>query len=493
VAETHISTLFFVGDRVYKLKKPVTTGFLDWSSKAARRSACFQEVALNRRIAPDVYLGVLDIVDEHQVRQDSVVAMRRLPQECTLANLAKAGVPLDDTLRALARQLTDFHEHCRHDDEVDAAATPQAVLRLWTDNLAEMDGFGASGVVEAGVLDWVRAASTAYVRGRSALFQRRIGEGRIRDGHGDLLADDIFVLDDGLRVLDCLEFDARLRFGDVLADVAFLAMDLERLGAGPAGWAFLRWYQDFSGDTWPASLAHHWVAYRALVRSKVACLRAAQGDVQAPEQARFLARCCQRHLRHATVRLVLVGGLPGTGKTVLAANLAGRLGWASVSSDEIRRGLLDSATTPDTAKPPTSRRTYGEGRYRPEMTAATYQTLLDHAARCLQMGESVILDASWTDRHWREQAADLAARCSAQLVELACEVTPEVAAARIERRLAKGTGASEATPAVAAQMAQQADPWPQARRIDTTATKDQVLVTALGFVAPEVLAEPPTR
>jgi hypothetical protein len=206
------------------------------------------------------------------------------------------------------------------------------------------------------------------------LFERHVDGSRVRDGHGDLLAEDIFVLDDGARILDCLEFDLRLRHGDVLADVAFLAMDLERLGATRQVASFLSWYAEFAGDTWPASLAHHWIAYRALVRAKVACLAHDQGDLDAGERAATLLRLCHRHLRLATVRMVLVGGLPGTGKTTTATALADRLGWALLSSDELRHQIGSPQPGPSG---------YIQGLYRPEVTSAVYRCLLDQANRCL--------------------------------------------------------------------------------------------------------------
>lgn len=150
------------------------------------------------------------------------------------------------------------------------------------------------------------------------MFAERIRAGRVVDGHGDLLADDIFCLDDGVRILDCLEFDDRLRWLDGLDDACFLAMDLERLGLPDLARRFTSWYAEYSGDPAPESLRHHYVAYRAFVRAKVACLRARAGDGQAAAEAWQLAGMTLGHLRAGAVSLVLVGGLPGTGKTTLA-------------------------------------------------------------------------------------------------------------------------------------------------------------------------------
>jgi aminoglycoside phosphotransferase family enzyme/predicted kinase len=476
IVETHISTLFFVGDRVYKLKKPVQMAFLDWSTPERRHEACLLEVALNSRVAPDVYLGVADIIDAEGQRCDSLVVMRRLPSSRSLSRLVVDGVDVTESLGSLARQLAAFHAGCRHGPEVAETGRPNAVLANWRDNCAQMATHATRGLVDPDVVEAVARLSESYVRGRGQLFEHRVEAGRVRDGHGDLLAEDIFVLDDGIRVLDCLEFDPRLRYGDVLADVAFLAMDLERLGAGVPAASFLSWYREFSGDNWPATLAHHWIAYRALVRAKVACLRHDQGDPTAAAQAATLLGLCHRHLRHAAVRLVLVGGLPGTGKTTTASGLAERLGWALFSSDELRHQMSGLPAGPQG---------YRKGLYRPEMTRAVYRGLLDRASRCLAFGESVILDASWTDSRWRLQAAVAAARHEATLVEIVCVAPPEVAERRIQNRSHDREGMSDATPAVARQMATDADTWPTAHQLDCTVGLQGALCSALTFASPD--------
>ena len=219
--------------------------------------------------------------------------------------------------------------------------------------------------------------------------------GRIVDGHGDLLADDIFCLDDGPRILDCLEFDDRLRWLDGLDDAAFLAMDLERLGQPGLADQFTRWYLEFSGDPAPTALRHHYVAYRAFVRAKVACLQAGQGEPHAAGQARQLTAMTLRHLRAGAVTLVLIGGLPATGKSVIAGALADRLGFTVLGSDRVRKELAGVDPGAQSAAG------YGGGIYAPPWTERTYRELISRAARLLAMGESVILDASWLSARQR--------------------------------------------------------------------------------------------
>jgi hypothetical protein len=314
VRETHSAVVLLVGDRAYKLKKPVDLGFLDFGTRAKREAACRDEVALNRRLSPDVYLGVADIRGPDGAPCDHLVVMRRMPSERRLTTLVRAGAPVHDQVRAVARLVAAFHATARRGPEIAAEGGRDAILGRWTESFHQVRPF-RGGAIEADLLDEIERRTVDFLAGREPLFADRIADGRVVDGHGDLLADDIFCLDDGPRVLDCIEFAERLRWLDGLDDAAFLAMDLERLGAPELAGRFLDWYAEFSADPAPPSLRHHYVAYRAFVRAKVACLRSAQGDEEAAADAAAHAALTVEHLRAGAVRLILVGGLPGTGKS----------------------------------------------------------------------------------------------------------------------------------------------------------------------------------
>jgi uncharacterized protein len=453
VVETHISVVVLIGDRVYKLKKPVSLGFLDFSSRELREQACRREVELNRRLAPDVYLGVADVIGEDGRVCDHLVVMRRMPPGRRLATLVREGDPLDGPLSDIARRLTVFHAKAATADTIAAAGRSDAVQAIWEASFAELAPFAGS-VLDLERCNRVEYLVRRYLAGRSALFDRRIRIGAVRDGHGDLQAEDIFCLDDGPRILDCIEFDDRLRHGDVAADVAFLAMDLERLGAPEAATYFLACYREFAGETYPDSLIHHYIASRAHVRCKVACLRHSQGDTESAAAARTLLDLGLRHLEAARVRLVLVGGLPGTGKSTVAAGLADATGWSVLRSDEIRKDIAGIGHTTAAVAAP------GEGLYRPELSEATYENMLERARTALELGETVVLDASWSAERHRERARQLADATDSDLVELRCVAPPATAEQRIRDRLAAGHGPSDATPAVLAAMTAAFDSWP---------------------------------
>jgi aminoglycoside phosphotransferase family enzyme/predicted kinase len=475
VVETHTAVVVFVGGRAYKLKKPVDLGFVDFSTVAARAAACRREVELNRRLAPDVYLGVADVVGPDGAVCDHLVVMRRMPADRRLSTCIERGEDVVPALRTVARDIAALHESSEPDAAWSFVASVERVRANWDDNFAAMRPF-AGRVFDHETLTRVELLVHRYLDGRRPLFEQRIADGRVRDGHGDLQADDIFVLDDGPRVLDCLEFSDELRHGDVVNDVAFLAMDLERLGRADLAARFLDWHREFTADTWPASLADHYIAYRADVRAKVTAIRVEQGDEHAKAWAARFLDLAVTHLEQARVRLILVGGLPGTGKSALSDALAARLAVTTLRTDELRAGERAARSAP-----------YGEGRYTEAAVRETYEQLLDRARTLLELGESVVLDASWSSAALRERARQLASTTASDVVELRCEAPAAVAAERIAARNERGTDASEATPEIAEEMAHRFDAWPGATTIDTTVPLDDSTDRASALVRDALL------
>ena len=457
-AETHLSWLVMVGDRVFKAKKPVRTEFIDLTTRQARQDVAEAEVRLNRRLAPDVYLGVATLAGVDGL-DEPVVVMRRMPDDRRLALMAARGDDLGVEVRQMAHLLAAFH---RRVEPVTGAGAPDEVLALWRANTAELHAHGA-GHVSAAQVDDLQALAERYVAGRRNLLSAREVAGRCRDGHGDLLADDIFLLDDGPRVLDCLEFDAGLRAGDVLADMAFLAMDLERLGRADLAALLLSEHRRLLDDDWPQSLADHWIAYRAQVRAKVACLRAAQGDPDAPAQARALLALATRHMSAAQVALVVVGGTPGTGKSWLADAVRERTGWTVLRSDVVRRDVHKShGLAPDQQAG-----RLDEGAYAAEVSERVLASLLAAAEVELAAGRSVVLDATFSAASWRTAADGLARRTRTDLTTVRAVVPDAVADERMRARTAAGTDASQATVELAPALRACFAAWPDAVELDT--------------------------
>ncbi|WP_431921012.1 AAA family ATPase [Nonomuraea jabiensis] len=471
IKETHSAVVIFLGDRVVKLRKPVRLGSLDFTSREARRAICHEEVKLNRRLAPDVYEGVADVIGPDGQLCDHLVVMRRMAEERRLATMIRSGEPVEAHLRQIARMVASLHGRARRGPQIDRQGEAQALRDRWTANIDQVRAL-PDPVLDAEMIQEIERLVLRFLDGRERLSAARLSQGRIVDGHGDLLAEDIFCLDDGPRILDCLEFDERLRFLDGLDDAAFLAMDLERLGAPRLAELFLHWYTEFSGDHAPPALWHHFVAYRALVRAKVAGVRHQQGDSGAPREARELAELALRHLRAGAVTLVLVGGAPATGKTTIATAIADRLGFTMLDSNHIRRELAGITSEPGAPA------AFGRDLCGQEWTERTYHELLFRTETLLCHGESVILDASWSDAEQRKAAKRLAQRTSSDLVILHCTALPQLIAERLAHR--EG-GMADADQAIAATTAQAA-PWPDAIEIDTSAPLGQALERALAAI-----------
>ena len=458
VRETHTGMVVLVGDRAYKCKKPIVTDFLDFSTAQRREEACQREVRLNSRMASDSYLGVAHLTDPRGGDPEPVIVMRRYSDSYRLASMVRRGAPVEGHLSAIAERLARFHAEAGRSRTIDDCARVPAIIARWQENLTELRRHVGTAL-DVDVLDEVARLATNFIDGRAAMFAARVVEQRIVDGHGDLIADDVFCLPDGPVLLDCLEFDDQLRYVDGLDDAAFLAMDLEFLGRRDLGAFFLEEYRRRAQDGAPASLEHFYIAYRAVVRAKVDCIRASQGVWGAVADARWHLDLAAQHLRAGTVRLILVGGGPGTGKTTLARALGERLAAPVISSDDVRREMQAEGDIDGEAG------ALDAGLYSPDKVDAVYTTMLRHARLALVGGRSVILDGTWRDPQHRARAREVARQERCPTVELACSLPLDEAVTRIANR-PKTT--SDATPQIASAMTLNECDWHEARHIDTS-------------------------
>ena len=458
IRETHTGLVALVGDKAYKAKKPVLNDFLDFSTTGHRERACAREVLLNSRLAPDAYLGIAHFNTPPDNASEPVIVMRRYPDSHRLATLLKTGRKAHGELTKIADMLAGFHYRAHRSQAVDAQSTPEAISARWFENLTELPRSGGT-LAEPDILESIGMAATRYIAGRSALFAERIRNRRIVDGHGDLLADDIFCMDSGPVLLDCLEFDDRLRYVDGIDDAAFLAMDVEFLGRRDLADYFLDAYSYSADDHAPMSLRDFYIAYRAVVRAKVDCMRFAQGNADAMTDAHRHLSLALEHLRSGAVRLTLVGGGPGTGKTTIAHALADRVDAEVISTDDVRRdlqqrGLIDG--TPGVLD---------TGLYEPAKVDAVYRETISRAKTLLVHGQSVILDATWRDERHRNLAQQLARETTSAFLEIACWTSVDVAVERVRNRAY--AGASQATPLIARELTLRGGAWDTAHLIDT--------------------------
>ena len=464
VHETHTGVVVLAGDRAFKAKKPLLTDFLDFRTPEQRERACRREVELNSRLSPDSYLGVAHFTDPTGGPAEPIVVMRRYRDDDRLASLVTrdrdgSGESVRGVLDTIAAVLARFHRRAERSPMINAQGTAGAIDRRWRDNLSELNHYADTMDVSAETVSRIQRLAAEFISGREPLFAHRIEEGLIVDGHGDLLADDIFCVQGEPALLDCLEFDDELRYVDCVDDAAFLAMDLEFLGRKDLGDHFLKRYAVHAADSAPPPLQHFYIAYRAVVRAKVDCLRASQGKSQATEDAARHLAIAVDHLEDGRVRLALVGGNPGTGKSTLARALAENTGAQVISTDDVRRELRDVGVITGGAG------VLDQGLYSPDNVAMVYEVALRQASQLLSNGRSMILDGTWRDPRMRAHAHRLASETHSAVVELMCSATVDTAAGRIATRR---PGNSEVTPEIAAAMAARDAGWYTAHQIDTS-------------------------
>jgi uncharacterized protein len=450
IHQTHISVVFVTDRFAYKIKKPVALEFLDYSTLEKRRHWCAEEVRLNHRLAAQIYLGVVPIAgDGSGIRvEDSgpvvewAVKMHKLSEEASLPHAIECGQLSPNAIETLARRIVDFHRHAERGPSIARFGRFDVVARNARDNF-EHSTSQAGTIVSETVFDRLRTLTEEALAGHRALIEDRADRGIPCDGHGDIRMDHVYLFRDSrppddLAIVDCIEFNLRFRAADPVADMAFLVMDLIRHGHCELADMFRDAYLAAAGDEQGARLVPFYVAYRAAVRAKVNGIKVGSNELsasaraQAWRDARAQWMLALSSLEEPGRRpcLVLVGGLPGTGKSTLARELAADAGFVVIRSDEIRKKLALESGTHDNE----SQGTYASGIYTSEWTERTYKECLSRADAALFEGKRVIVDASFRAETQRQRFLDLAAECCVPGILFVCHAGAAVVKTRLEKR-----------------------------------------------------------
>lgn len=484
VVQTHISWVYLAGERVIKIRKAVRLGFVDFGTRVRRNADCLREVRLNRRLAPDVYLGVAplrrgpsgwrlgpvaeELAEDEGEPLEHAVVMRRLPAGRDALSLLERGELTPRHLDAVAGVLAAFHA------EAGLGAPAPFTAEAWRDLLASPMAANLASLREslgAGeALARLERRFSARLEACAGALEERRRAGRAVDGHGDVHLQHVWFEagpEDPILV-DCIEFSDSLRRIDTAAEVAFLAMDLRYRGRRDLAERFLRRYAERSDDFGLYAVVDLYACYRAAVRAKVAALAARDPAVGAEQRAaaegsaaRHLALAEELLAEPGTGPLVLLCGSVGSGKSTAAQQLADRLGGAVIASDRVRKRLAGLAAEARASAPP------GQGIYTREWNERTYAGLLERAVPVLRSGRAALLDASFAAAADRRRAREAAGALGAEawLVEVRC--SEAVARERLARRAREGRDPSDAGPELLATSLARFEPpheWPAARR-----------------------------
>lgn len=505
LVETHISHVLLRGSDVYKVKRPVALGFLDFSTLALREAACLAEVELNCRLSADVYLGVVAVVrgpagelvfvERDALREGSTgqvlewaVHMRRLDDRRRADSLLTAGVLGVRDVEAIASTIAAFHRVAETSSTIAQFGSPEAIAHNVRENFAQIDEHVAD-YLTADEQVQLSAYQTAYLRDEGELLRERARGGFVRDGHGDLRLEHCYLRDDGAySIIDCIEFNERFRYGDVCADLAFLAMDLRFHGRPELADSFVAAYARASSDYGVYAVLDFYQSYRATVRAKVSTFLANDEDVseatrtRAQHEARryFLLAIAGGRGPVRPPQLIVVFGLIASGKSTLAAALAERLGAAQLSADHTRKELL--GVPPEQPQRDAAFR----GGYASAVTDAVYATLFSRAAQVLRAGRSVVLDATFRSRQHREQARELACSWTADLLFVECHCDRAMAMERLRAR-ARGASVSDGREEIydgfAASFDATSELSPAPLRLDTTQPLEASLAHVCGVLS----------
>ena len=471
LVQTHISWVLLAGDFAYKIKKPVQLPFLDFSTLAQRQRYCADELRLNRRFAPDLYLDVVGIFNTLEEPQwagtgepiEYAVRMRRFDEAGRLDRVCARGELRPEHLSDLAETLDRFHDKADMAPEVSRFGSANSILQPTRDNFADLLRLLPGSDLQTRFHS-LRVWTEAQFVGLAPVMATRKENGRVRECHGDLHLGNLALIRQRVQMFDCLEFNEDLRWIDVASEIAFTYVDLlAHQQVGLANW-FVNEVLSRSGDYEAAQVLRFYAVYRALVRAKVAALRAGQTGADTQEALDYIV-LAERLLKVQPLHLVITHGLSGCGKTVASNALLqsdANPATLRLRSDVERKRLFGLTSTDRSGS------TLDAGIYTPDAHARTYTHLHELAAGLLRAGWSVIVDAAFLGRAERARFRALAHDTGAAFSILAPLATPDQLRERIMARNALGCDASEANLDVLAKQMKTLEPlaagdpvWPQ--------------------------------
>ncbi|MBI9091772.1 MAG: AAA family ATPase [Desulfobacterium sp.] len=442
IRDTHISKVFLTGEYVYKVKKPLDLGFLDFSTLEKRRFYCDREISLNRRLTHDIYLDVVAITlnnDKYGLgkggrTEEYAVRMRQLPHARSLQQMIKARKITQADMADLGRQLAQFYMETPESKDLGVEAPWQNVFDACNENFRQTKHF-CNTLLDRETWETIQGATISFLKGHRTHFIHRFNAGKFRDCHGDLRTGHVYFTDKGIQIIDCIEFNDRLRHIDVINDLAFLLMDLDFHGEQGLGDCLLNAFLRQTDDTKAFLMMALYKCYRAFVRCKVNCILLSSNELQAKETAtaknhalKYLDLSYQYALQFSRPRIWVVCGMPATGKSTIAKALAQILEIEPIRSDRVRKKIFG-------LKPHESGgEVFEEKIYSASAGSLTYGKLLCLAQQEIANGHSVILDATFSRAKHREHLISLAKGKGIKPIFLECTAPEETIKERLMGR-----------------------------------------------------------
>ena len=450
--QTHISYLFFTPKYVYKVKKPVDFGFLDFTTLDKRLFFCNEEVRLNRRLAPDTYIGVVPIIRTKQGLKmegkgkpiEYAVKMKRLDPKKMLDARVKNNTATPALIRRVARKIAAFHKKAKTGPDIEKYGSIETVAGNMCENFSQTRPF-IGKTISRNRFNHIKTYANDFLSSHEKLFRRRVRRGFIKACHGDIHSEHVSVTR-AVSIIDCIEFTPRFRCSDTASDAAFLSMDLEFRGRGDLAREFDKAYFERSHDREGGKLLNFYKCYRAFVRGKVESFKLTEAEESGQEKQEALINAI-RYFRLAHLyatsgfkpAMVIVCGLSGTGKSEVARALSRKTGFIHLASDVVRKELANIPATKHRYE------RFGSGMYSKQATNRTYSALIKQGGEYLKQGRDVILDATFSTRKHIKAACREASNKKALLYVIECTAPDRVVKQRILDREEDKTAVSDAT------------------------------------------------
>jgi len=451
VLQTHISYVVLTGEYAYKIKKPVNFGFLDFSTLENRKKYCEEELRLNRRLCPEIYIDVVPITKNDKIIQikgdgqiiEYAVKMKEFPQHNIMKNLLEDSKIGEEVIDKICNILIDFYNNSEQSEEINKFGSIESIKKNTDENFIQTKSV-INVTIPSEIHDFIKSNTNKFLEQKKDFFADRIRQKYICDCHGDLHSGNIVVSGEDVCIFDCIEFNKRFRFSDAASDIAFLAMDLDYQGCPYLSSYFIKRYIEESNDSEIINVLNFYKCYRAYVRGKVISFRLEDKQLDKKEKiilknsakkyfelSYYYSKLFSRFLNKSKPVLFITSGLTGTGKTTVAEKISVDYNAQLISTDSVRKELegIDKYERHHDA--------YNTGIYSPEKMLLTYNKIFEEADKGLNEGKNVILDATFKNENLREKAKDIAIKNKSNFLILYCTCPENIVKKYLENRVKK--------------------------------------------------------